>query len=44
MAPRWESDPVLTVEHLTMRFGGLLAVDNLSFSAGPRQHHRVDWT
>lgn len=25
--------PVLTVEHLTMRFGGLLAVSDLSFSA-----------
>jgi branched-chain amino acid transport system ATP-binding protein len=31
---RWESDPVLTVEHLTMRFGGLVAIDNLSFAAG----------
>jgi branched-chain amino acid transport system ATP-binding protein len=27
------SSPLLVVEHLTMRFGGLLAVDNLSFSA-----------
>jgi len=34
MTPSWERDPVLTVEHLTMRFGGLLAVDNLNFSAG----------
>ena len=25
--------PVLRVEHLTMRFGGLVAVDDLSFSA-----------
>jgi branched-chain amino acid transport system ATP-binding protein len=32
--PRWQEDPVLTVEHLTMRFGGLVAVDNLSFSVG----------
>lgn len=32
--PRWEDDPVLTVEHLTMRFGGLLAVRDLSFSVG----------
>jgi branched-chain amino acid transport system ATP-binding protein len=32
--PRWESDPILTVEHLTMRFGGLVAVGDLSFSAG----------
>jgi len=27
------SEPILTVKHLTMRFGGLLAVDDLSFSA-----------
>src|SRR5262247_3899414 len=27
------SEPVLNVKHLTMRFGGLLAVDDLSFSA-----------
>jgi len=27
-------DPVLTVEHLNMRFGGLLAVDELSFDVG----------
>jgi branched-chain amino acid transport system ATP-binding protein len=26
-------DPVLTVEHLTMRFGGLLAVNDVSFTA-----------
>src|SRR5262245_47065291 len=25
--------PVLSVEHLTMRFGGLLAIDDLSFTA-----------
>lgn len=31
---RWLSDPVLSVEHLTMRFGGLIAVNDLSFSAG----------
>ncbi|MBZ8134680.1 ABC transporter ATP-binding protein [Afifella sp. IM 167] len=31
---RWEVDPVLTVEHLTMRFGGLVAVDDLSFNVG----------
>ncbi len=31
---RWESDPVLTVEHLTMRFGGLVAVNDLSFNVG----------
>lgn len=28
----WENDPVLNVEHLTMRFGGLVAIDDLSFS------------
>jgi branched-chain amino acid transport system ATP-binding protein len=27
-------EPLLTVEHLTMRFGGLLAVNDLSFVAG----------
>ena len=31
---RWEADPILTVEHLTMRFGGLVAVDDLSFNVG----------
>ncbi|WP_407524615.1 ABC transporter ATP-binding protein [Methylobacterium oryzisoli] len=28
------ADPVLTVEHLTMRFGGLVAVNDLSFRVG----------
>ena len=27
------SDPILAVEHLSMRFGGLVAIDDLSFSA-----------
>ena len=27
-------EPLLTVEHLTMRFGGLVAVNDLSFTAG----------
>jgi branched-chain amino acid transport system ATP-binding protein len=31
---RWESDPILAVEHLSMRFGGLVAVADLSFAAG----------
>jgi branched-chain amino acid transport system ATP-binding protein len=31
---RWETHPILTVEHLTMRFGGLVAVADLSFAAG----------
>ena len=30
----WKENPILTVEHLTMRFGGLVAVDNLSFEVG----------
>jgi branched-chain amino acid transport system ATP-binding protein len=29
--------PLLTVEHLTMRFGGLVAVDDVSFIAGDRE-------
>jgi branched-chain amino acid transport system ATP-binding protein len=31
---RWQTDPILTVEHLTMRFGGLVAINDLSFSVG----------
>ena len=31
---RWRDDPILAVEHLTMRFGGLVAVSDLSFAAG----------
>lgn len=31
---RWDTDPILTVEHLTMRFGGLVAVGDLSFNVG----------
>ena len=31
---RWGDNPILTVEHLTMRFGGLVAINDLSFSAG----------
>jgi branched-chain amino acid transport system ATP-binding protein len=31
------SPPLLTVEHLMMRFGGLLAIDDLSFEAADRQ-------
>ncbi|HEV2559764.1 MAG TPA: ABC transporter ATP-binding protein [Microvirga sp.] len=33
-ALRWHNDPVLDVKHLTMRFGGLVAVNDLSFQAG----------
>jgi branched-chain amino acid transport system ATP-binding protein len=31
---RWLTDPILRVEHLSMRFGGLIAVNDLSFSVG----------
>lgn len=31
------SDPLLTVEHLTMRFGGLIAVNDVSFVAEKRR-------
>jgi len=31
---RWQSDPLLVVEHVFMRFGGLVAVNDLSFSVG----------
>ncbi len=30
----WENDPVLKVEHLTMRFDGLVAIDDASFAVG----------
>ncbi len=30
----WITDPILSVEHLTMRFGGLLAINDVSFTAG----------
>ena len=30
----WGEDPVLKVEHLTMRFGGLVAIDDVSFDVG----------
>jgi len=33
----WEHDPILDLQHLTMRFGGLLAVDDLSMQAGRRE-------
>jgi branched-chain amino acid transport system ATP-binding protein len=31
---RWLEDPLLTVDHLSMRFGGLVAVNDLSFNVG----------
>ncbi|MBS7542703.1 ABC transporter ATP-binding protein [Ancylobacter oerskovii] len=30
----WDKDPILSVEHLFMRFGGLIAVNDLSFKVG----------
>ncbi len=30
----WERDPILTVDRLSMRFGGLIAVGDVSFDAG----------
>jgi branched-chain amino acid transport system ATP-binding protein len=33
----WTHDPVLNVQHLTMRFGGLTAIGDLSFDAGRKQ-------
>jgi branched-chain amino acid transport system ATP-binding protein len=30
----WQKDPLLKAEHLTMRFGGLVAVDDVSFEVG----------
>ncbi|VDC19904.1 ABC transporter ATP-binding protein [Pseudogemmobacter humi] len=33
-AQRWLDTPLLSVEHLTMRFGGIVAVDDLSFQVG----------
>jgi branched-chain amino acid transport system ATP-binding protein len=32
-----DAAPLIEVEHLTMRFGGLLAVDDVSFSGKPRE-------
>ena len=34
---RWQTDPELSVQHLTMRFGGLTAIGDLSFNAGRKQ-------
>jgi ABC-type branched-subunit amino acid transport system ATPase component len=31
---RWLSEPLLAVDHLSMRFGGLVAVNDLSFTVG----------
>jgi len=32
-----DATPLIEIEHLTMRFGGLLAVDDVSFTARPRE-------
>jgi branched-chain amino acid transport system ATP-binding protein len=37
MARPWEQNPELEVQHLTMRFGGLTAIGDLSFNAARRQ-------
>jgi branched-chain amino acid transport system ATP-binding protein len=37
MSDAWSKDPELRVEHLTMRFGGLVAIGDLSFDAGRKQ-------
>ncbi len=37
MALDWTTDPELKVQHLTMRFGGLTAIGDLSFDAGRKQ-------
>ncbi|WP_445679958.1 ABC transporter ATP-binding protein [Radicibacter daui] len=34
MSKNWTTNPVLEVEHITMRFGGLVAVNDLSFAVG----------
>ena len=31
------AEPLITVEHLTMRFGGLVAIDDVSFQGGNRE-------
>jgi branched-chain amino acid transport system ATP-binding protein len=33
----WNDDPILSVEHLSMRFGGLVAINDLSFNVGRGQ-------
>ena len=38
------SDGILSVDGLTMRFGGIVAVNDLSFGAGASENHRADRT
>jgi branched-chain amino acid transport system ATP-binding protein len=33
----WERDAIIEIRHLTMRFGGLVAIDDLSMRAGRRE-------
>ncbi|MCB1756442.1 MAG: ABC transporter ATP-binding protein [Gammaproteobacteria bacterium] len=33
-SPNWLNNPLLSIEHMTMRFGGLVAIDDLSFNVG----------
>ncbi len=40
--PRWQADPILSVERLTMRFGGLVAVGDEFFVALRVIGERVD--
>ena len=35
-------DPILSVDRLSMRFGGIVAVNDLSFDADAAQDHRAD--
>ena len=39
---RRDADPILDVDALTMRFGGLLAVDACRLQRAARRHHRAD--
>ena len=36
------ADPILKVEHLSMKFGGLVAIGDLSFQRQARRDHRAD--
>ena len=38
------SNKLLSVENLTMKFGGLIAIDNLSFSAQRKSDYFNHWT
>ena len=35
-------DHILSVDHLSMRFGGIVAVNDLSFGAERQEDHRAD--